>query len=390
MENKKYTFVDITQTEGYKKAFDQKIESEMNKIGEEFAAKNIERQKKELIKIDKIKASQGKLDFAIAQFGNQKRKAKEEDAFSKEMKRLKMRENLPRIASLLLAISIISSVLSATMSVASVSHYYDVYQLSGIFTSIYFLPAFIMLLAQVVAVVLSVVSHAIKQYYKRTSPIVTCVRLFICVISIFTNHGFLCSVIAEYTASQAGVVLGWVFAAVPDLFSFWLSNCSTKLKYRLYESDDDEQSEFDNIGIFTKLFEIMTFDICRKINKRWEENQIIKKQEETERRYRYTHCGEKPLETQRNFKVNGKKQKKTKENNVVLNTDRIRVSRKTKEEICEPYRTKILSIPAGSEVSHITLNLDKKKWRIIRDYFCKDGLLICEGKGKPTRRTDAA
>ena len=390
MENKKFAIVDITQTEGYKKSFNQKIESEMNKIGEEFAEKNIERQKKELIESDKLRNSQRKLDFAIAQLGNKKRKAKEEDAYEKEMKRLKMRENLPHIATLLLIISILSSGLSATMSVASVSHYYDISQLSGVFDSIYFLPAFIMFLAQVVAVVLSIVSHAIKQYYRRTSPIVTCVRLFICVISVFTNHGFLCSVIAEYTASRTGVILGWVFAAVPDLFSFWLSNCSTKLKYRLYENDDDEQSENDNIGIITKIIENKIFAFREKVNDEWAENQLIRKQKEAERRYRYAQLDGKPLETQRNFKVSSKKQKKTLENNVVLNTDRINVSRKTKEEICEPYRTKILSIPAGSEVSHITLNLDKKRWRIIRDYFCKDGLLVCEGKGKPTRRTGVA
>ena len=323
-------------------------------IDEDFAIKNNERTKTELIGLDKIKDLQ-RID-------------RENEAKEKETNHLKMRENLPRAASVLLVLSIISSVLSAIMSVASVSHYYDIYQLSGIFTSIYFLPAIIMLLAQVVAVVLSVVSHAIKQYYKRTSPIVTCVRTFICVISVFTNHGFLCSIIAEYTASQMGVVLGWAFAVVPDLFSFWLSNYSIKLKYRLYENDD-EQSEFDNIGVFTKLFENMTFNFCKKINTEWEENQIIKKQEEAERRYRYAQLCEKPLETQ-TYNVNSKKQ------------------RKTKEEICEPYRTKILSIPAGSVVSYITLNLDKKKWRIIRDYFCKDGLLICEGKGKPTKRTD--
>ena len=352
----------------------RKIESEMNNLDEDFAIKNNECTKKELIGLDKI--------------GDFQRRAREKEENEKEMNRLKMRKILPRFAPLLLAISIISSGVSAFMSVASVSHSCNIYQLSGIFTSVYFFPATIMLLAQVVAVYLSVISYGMKLYYTRTSHAVTCVRVFICVISVFTNHGFLCSVIEEYTGSQTGVVLGWFFAAIPDLFSFWLSSCSIKWKYRLYENDNDEQSENDNIGVFTKLFENMTFNFREKVNAKWEENQIIKKQKEAERRYRYAQLSGKPLETQRNFKVSSKKQKKTLENNVVLNTDSISVSRKTKEEICEPYRTKILSIPAGSKVNHLTLNLDKKKWRIIRDYFCKDGLLICEGKGKPTRRTD--
>ena len=57
-----------------------------------------------------------------------------------------------------------------------------------------------------------------------------------------------------------------------------------------------------------------------------------------------------------------------------------------KAAFCEQYREKILKFDVDEEVNRVID--DAKDWRRVREYFCANGLLYCEGRGKPVKRSD--
>ena len=102
------------------------------------------------------------------------------------------------------------------MSISSISHLYTLYELTGVMQSRYWLPCCIMVLAQIVATVLSFKAYELKQYYKREALTAAVLCIFIFGISVFLNHSYLCATISENITHGYGIILGWFMAILPD------------------------------------------------------------------------------------------------------------------------------------------------------------------------------
>ena len=82
---------------------------------------------------------------------------------------------------------------------------------------------------------------------------------------------------------------------------------------------------------------------------------------------------------------------KTSKSNNSLNKGNMRVfknSVSSNAAFCERYRETILKFGADEEINKNLLKIeDDRDWRRVRDYFCANGLLSCDGRGKPVKRS---
>lgn len=376
MELKDTNKIDIAKTDGYKKAYTDYFTKNMDSVGVQIAKSEVETQTEGLLLDSKLKKEEYRLRDSMARFSRETTLANERDAYVRQQQRVKLRNFLPKISLFLYVVSILASFVSCLMSISSISHLYTINELTGIMQSRYWISSGIMLLAQFVATILSLIAYALKQYYKRTAAAATVMRVFICGISVFTNHTYLCTIISEYTTPGSGIILGWFFAGLPDLFSLFLSNLATRMKYRMYDSDIllDEVLESSLVSM---LIENLTFKWTEKIKTKWYANM------ETKRRNR-----EKIASRAENKTLI---YTKTAKNHSRLNKGNMRVFSNpvsSNASFCEKYRETILKFGAEEEVNKTVLNIaDDRDWRRVRDYFCANGLLSCEGRGKPVRRS---
>jgi len=376
MENQNTNKINIAQTDGYKKAYTDYFEKNMNSVGIQIAKSEVETQTEGLLLDSKLKKEEYRLRDNMARFSRETALANERDVYMRQQQRVKLRDFLPKISIFLFAISIFASFISCLMSISSISHLYTINELTEIMHSRYWISSGIMFLAQFVATVLSLVAYALKQYYKRSAAAATVLRFFICGISVFTNHSYLCTIISEYTTPGSGIVLGWFFAGLPDLFSLFLSNLATRMKYRTYDSDIllDEVPESSLVSM---LIENITFKWTEKIKTKWYANM------ETRRKNREKINASLGYKTMNYIK--------TSKSNNRLNKGNMRVfknSVSSNAAFCERYRETILKFGADEEINKNLLKIeDDRDWRRVRDYFCANGLLSCDGRGKPVKRS---
>lgn len=365
--------IELRNTDGYKKAYGAEFEKKMSDVGRRVAQQEIKVQEDSYLADAELRKTETELRTSIARFAKETKIANEKDAFFRQKKKMKLRDTMPTYARKLTIISFLFACISAFMSVSCVSHMYKPSELLHVYESNYVWAAVVMFGAQMVAFILSVGAYRFRLYFKRLYPFVTAMRLIIAFFSIWSNHGYLCAIIPEYTTSNYYFV-GWFFAVFADAASFILSAYGNKMHYLLY--DNNVTDDVDELGFFEMLIDNLTFKVKLSVRQKWIDNEQIRLELE----------GKKPKGNTENI---GKKYK-TAKNTKVVNLANTSVSTKTTEEFCEKYRGTIIGIPEGREVNKNTFGVSRSDWRRIRDYYCKEGLLSCEGRGKPVVRTSCA
>ena len=142
---------------------------------------------------------------------------------TKELNRLKKGFVLYRISDLLKVTGVILSILAYALNVAFIISFCLKDYICGFLVGLTMLCVhlFIVLGGIGIAVYSNKKILGREFYYEFMA-----LQLFICVVSIGTNYIFLSSVIINYTIPLIGVVLSWILAIIPDLFSvlsFYLS-----------------------------------------------------------------------------------------------------------------------------------------------------------------------
>ena len=377
MDSKETNKIDISQTDGYKKAYTNYFKNNIDSVGIQVAKSDVEVQTEGLLLDSKLKKEEYKLRENMAHLAFKIALANERDACVRQQQRVKLREFSPIKSFFFYFISVLALLLSCYMSISSISHLYTLYELTGVMQSRYWLPCCIMVLAQIVATVLSFKAYELKQYYKREALTAAVLCIFIFGISVFLNHSYLCATISENITHGYGIILGWFMAILPDCVALFFIQLPTQIKYCMHASDSiaDEISEKSLISMF---FENMTHKLSEKIRKRWYTNMEIR-QKNREKFVAYSEENAlKDTNVTKKYGSLNKRNVQNYENSISL-----------KAAFCEQYREKILKFDVDEEVNRVVLNIDDAKdWRRVREYFCANGLLYCEGRGKPVKRSD--